>query len=44
VTYDEFEAEVDTLIYALRAGEISEDEYFREMEALASQWEDEGEE
>lgn len=43
MTYSEYEATYDDLCYALREGEINEDQFENEMEALQEQWEDEGE-
>lgn len=42
MTYDEFQAEEDDLIYDLRRGAINEDQFYRYMEDLQEQWEEEG--
>lgn len=44
MTYNEYEAISDDLLYALREGELNEEQFENEMEALQGQWEEEGEE
>lgn len=43
MTYDDYDAISEDLLYALREGAISDEQYENEMEALAEQWEEWGE-
>lgn len=43
MTYDEYEGIAEDLLYAFNEGEISETQYEKEIDALAEQWDEEGE-
>jgi hypothetical protein len=44
VTYDEYEAISEDILFDLLEGNISELEYEEQVESLAEQWDEEGEE
>ena len=44
MTYDDYEAIMDDILYAFKSGNLTESQLEDEMEILQEQWEEEGEE